>query len=214
MALDIGEWTVRVLEGGLPPLPERLEPGDAVPVAVWRGERYGAVLFVRLWRNGAVHSEWAITERASPGGPSRPPRDLLQRTCPRDKLIAATPLPWGHFVCSKSLGAEKCRAAEHPPTAEQAWGGAGWIDRAEADGADRVPMRRLHRRARGPGARHVTRARPRRPAARRRGYGAARLAGAAAAARPDDQPHRLRRHRAAELAQRRSQRWRRGGERV
>lgn len=72
MGYDIAEWTVRVLEDGLPPLPERLEPGQTVPVAFWRGERYGAVLFVRLWRNGQPDSDCAITERAANGSWEEP----------------------------------------------------------------------------------------------------------------------------------------------
>ena len=67
MGFDIDAWTVRVLEQGLPPLPARLEPSQTVPIALWRGERYGAVLFVRLWRNGNVDSDCAITERAADG---------------------------------------------------------------------------------------------------------------------------------------------------
>jgi hypothetical protein len=70
--MDIGAWTVRVLEGGLPPLPARLELGQTVPVARWRGERYGAVLFVRLWRNGTVDSDCAITQRAADGSWEEP----------------------------------------------------------------------------------------------------------------------------------------------
>jgi hypothetical protein len=67
MGFDVGGWTVRVLEEGLPPLPDRLEPSQTVPVAVWRGERYGAVLFVRRWTNGNVDSDCAITERGGTG---------------------------------------------------------------------------------------------------------------------------------------------------
>jgi hypothetical protein len=72
VAFDVGEWTVRVLEDGLPPLPERLEPSQIVPVAAWRGERHGAVLFVRLWRNGQVDSDCAITQRRADGGWDEP----------------------------------------------------------------------------------------------------------------------------------------------
>jgi hypothetical protein len=67
MGFDIEEWTVRVLEDGLPPLPDRLELGQTVPVAFWRGKRHGAVLFVRLWKNGQPDSDCAITERAPDG---------------------------------------------------------------------------------------------------------------------------------------------------
>jgi hypothetical protein len=72
MGFDVGEWTVRVLEGGLPTLPERLEPGQTVAVARWRGEHYGAVLFVRLWKNRVVDSDCAITERAADGSWEEP----------------------------------------------------------------------------------------------------------------------------------------------
>jgi hypothetical protein len=72
MSYDIAEWTVRVLEDGLPPLPDRLDRGQTVPVAFWRGERYGAVLFVRLWKNGQPDSDCAITERAADGSWEEP----------------------------------------------------------------------------------------------------------------------------------------------
>jgi hypothetical protein len=73
MGFDVGEWTVRVLEGGLPPLPDRLEPGgQTVPLALWRGERYGAVVFVRLWKNGQPDYDCAITERAGDGSWQEP----------------------------------------------------------------------------------------------------------------------------------------------
>ena len=67
MADVIPGWTVRVLEGGLPTAPEHLEPGRTHPVAVWRGRRAGAVLFVRRLRNGRYDSECAITERDEDG---------------------------------------------------------------------------------------------------------------------------------------------------
>ena len=68
MGFDIDAWTVRVLEDGVPPLPGRLEPSQTVPVAVWRGEAHGAVLFLRLWRNGNMDCDCAITERRAGGG--------------------------------------------------------------------------------------------------------------------------------------------------
>jgi hypothetical protein len=67
VAYDVAEWTVRVLEGGLPPLPDRLEPSQTVPVALWRGEQHGAVLFVRLWRNGNFDCDCAIAPRGAGG---------------------------------------------------------------------------------------------------------------------------------------------------
>jgi hypothetical protein len=72
VGFDVFEGTVRVLEEGLPPLPQRLEPSQTVPVAVWRGESHGAVLFVRLWRNGNMDCECAITERRAGGGWEEP----------------------------------------------------------------------------------------------------------------------------------------------
>ncbi len=72
MGFDIGEWTVRVLNGGLPPVPAGLEPGQTVPVALWRGERYGAVLFLRLWKDGNVDSDCAIAARAEDGSWNEP----------------------------------------------------------------------------------------------------------------------------------------------
>jgi hypothetical protein len=64
MGFDIPAWTVTVLEEGLPPLPAQLEKSQTVPLALWRGERYGAVLFVRLWRNGDFDHDCAITTKA------------------------------------------------------------------------------------------------------------------------------------------------------
>jgi hypothetical protein len=72
MGFDVFEWTVRVLQEGLPPLPDRLEPSQTVPVAMWRGESHGAVLFVRLWRNGNMDCECAITNRRADGGWDEP----------------------------------------------------------------------------------------------------------------------------------------------
>jgi hypothetical protein len=72
MGFDVGEWTVRVLEQGLPDLPDRLEPSQTVPLALWRGEQHGAVLFVRLWRNGQFDCDLAITERAVDGSWAEP----------------------------------------------------------------------------------------------------------------------------------------------
>src|SRR4051794_12188158 len=60
VAYDIGEQTVKVVTEGLPALPDRFEPSQTLPVALWRGERNGAVLFVRLWRNGNYDSDCAI----------------------------------------------------------------------------------------------------------------------------------------------------------
>jgi hypothetical protein len=70
--MDIGAWTVRVLEDGLPPLPARLERGQTVPIARWRGERYGAVLFVRVWKDGTLDSDCAVTRRAADGSWEEP----------------------------------------------------------------------------------------------------------------------------------------------
>jgi hypothetical protein len=67
MGYDIGKETVQVLTEGLAALPQNFEPSQTLPLALWRGERNGAVLFVRLWRNGNYDSDCAITERASDG---------------------------------------------------------------------------------------------------------------------------------------------------
>jgi hypothetical protein len=72
MAFDVGVETVRVLEEGLAPLPAHLEPSQTVAVALWRGERYGAVLFVRLWRNGDFDCDCAIAWRAADGSWEEP----------------------------------------------------------------------------------------------------------------------------------------------
>jgi hypothetical protein len=72
MGYDIGEQTVKVLTEGLPALPDRFEPSQTLPLALWRGERNGAVLFVRLWRNGNYDSDCAITERRPDGSWEEP----------------------------------------------------------------------------------------------------------------------------------------------
>jgi hypothetical protein len=72
MARDVDEWTVLVLEAGLPPLPRQLAPGETIPIALWRGERHGAALFVRRWRNGNIDSDCAISERSPDGSWARP----------------------------------------------------------------------------------------------------------------------------------------------
>jgi hypothetical protein len=72
MGFDVGEWTPRVLAQGLPALPERLERGQTVPVALWRGERHGAVLFVRRWRNDNIDCDCAVARRAPDGSWDEP----------------------------------------------------------------------------------------------------------------------------------------------
>jgi hypothetical protein len=72
MGYDIGEQTVRVLSSGLPPLPSRLEPSLTFPAAMWRGDRYGAVLFLRVWRDGNIDSDCAISERNTDGSWEEP----------------------------------------------------------------------------------------------------------------------------------------------
>jgi hypothetical protein len=67
MGWDFAEATVRVLTGGLPAPPPVPVPGVTFPVAVHRGERLGAVLFLRMWRNGRWDSDMAITERDGEG---------------------------------------------------------------------------------------------------------------------------------------------------
>jgi hypothetical protein len=65
---DFEEFAVTVLSTGLPLLPGGLETGVPVPIAVWRGDRFGAVLFVRLWTSGNVDGECTLVERAADGG--------------------------------------------------------------------------------------------------------------------------------------------------
>jgi hypothetical protein len=72
MGFDIGEETVRVLGSGLPPLPAELEPSQTFPAALWRGERYGAVLFLRMWRNGNIDCDVAISKRNTDGSWEEP----------------------------------------------------------------------------------------------------------------------------------------------
>lgn len=68
----VENWTVRVLTDGLPPLPDRLERGQTVPAAVWRGKHAGAVHFLRLWKNGQPDCDTAISERRSDGSWEEP----------------------------------------------------------------------------------------------------------------------------------------------
>lgn len=56
------EWSLWVLENGLPDLPDRVATGESVPVAYWAGPRFGAVLHVKWsWsrhhRNDQLQSE-------------------------------------------------------------------------------------------------------------------------------------------------------------
>jgi hypothetical protein len=67
VGVDLEELAVRVLDGGLPVLPERLETGVPVPVALWRGRSFGGVLFLRLWTNGNVDAESVLVERDADG---------------------------------------------------------------------------------------------------------------------------------------------------
>jgi hypothetical protein len=45
------DWSLWVLDNGLPKLPDRVEVGESVPVARWVGARFAAVLHVQ-WRWG------------------------------------------------------------------------------------------------------------------------------------------------------------------
>ena len=67
MAWDFADETVRVLTEGLPTPPAEPIPGHTFPAALHRGKRYGAVLFLRLWRNGQWDSDTAITQRDAEG---------------------------------------------------------------------------------------------------------------------------------------------------
>ena len=67
MAWDFSVETVSVLTDGLPQPPAPPVPGQTFPAALHRGERFGAVLFLRLWRNGNWDSDSAIAARAIAG---------------------------------------------------------------------------------------------------------------------------------------------------
>jgi hypothetical protein len=67
MAWDFSEETVRVLTDGLPEPPPAAVPGLTFPAALHRGDYFGAVLFLRLWRNGNWDSDTAITCREGSG---------------------------------------------------------------------------------------------------------------------------------------------------
>lgn len=56
-----------MLTDGLPERPRSPVPGQTFPAALHRGDRYGAVLFLRLWRNGQWDSDTAITRRTPEG---------------------------------------------------------------------------------------------------------------------------------------------------
>jgi hypothetical protein len=45
------EWSLWVLEHGLPPLPTSVQKGDSVPVARWAGITVDAVLHVQWMRD-------------------------------------------------------------------------------------------------------------------------------------------------------------------
>jgi hypothetical protein len=67
MVWDFSEETVRVLTDGLPEPPPAAVPGLTFPAALHRGGFFGAVLFLRLWRNGNWDSDTAITCREGTG---------------------------------------------------------------------------------------------------------------------------------------------------
>ena len=51
----------------------RLDPGRTIAIALWRGERHGAVVFIRLWRDGTtIDYDCAIAERAADGSWDEP----------------------------------------------------------------------------------------------------------------------------------------------
>lgn len=57
------QWSLWVLDNGLPELPDSIERGECVPVACWNGSRFGAV----------VHIERATWGFPSPPEPPPPP---------------------------------------------------------------------------------------------------------------------------------------------
>ncbi len=67
MGWDFAKEAVRVLSEGLPEAPRSPTPGHTFPAALHRGDRFGAVLFLRLWRNGQWDSDTAITRRGGHG---------------------------------------------------------------------------------------------------------------------------------------------------
>jgi hypothetical protein len=67
VACDYSEETVRVLTDGLPEPPTEAVPGRTFAAAMHRGTYFGAVLFLRLWRNGKWDSDTAITRRDGAG---------------------------------------------------------------------------------------------------------------------------------------------------
>jgi len=67
MGWDFADDTVRILETGELDVPASPVPSLTFAAAMHRGERFGAVLFLRLWRNGKWDSDSALTARAPDG---------------------------------------------------------------------------------------------------------------------------------------------------
>jgi hypothetical protein len=67
MGWDFASETARVLTEGLPDPPRPPAAGVTFAAALYRGERFGAVLWLRLWRNGGWDSDTAVTERDGAG---------------------------------------------------------------------------------------------------------------------------------------------------
>jgi hypothetical protein len=67
MAWDAFQEAEDVLNLGLPEPPTIPAPGVTFPAARHCGERFGAVLFLRLWRNGQWDSDTVICARGDSG---------------------------------------------------------------------------------------------------------------------------------------------------
>lgn len=67
MGFSIERETVRILKDGFAGPPPSLERGETAAFAAWVREPYGAVFFMRRWKNGQWDTDLAITTQSSNG---------------------------------------------------------------------------------------------------------------------------------------------------
>jgi hypothetical protein len=138
---EMTDWSIWVLDHGLPELPDTVNVGESVPVARWPGVRFGAVVHVQ-WDWTEEHDEdelqseielfrrtaegWEVASGGGGGGWFSPP--LKRPPIPEDSAGL------GHFQLAGSGDWQSCAA----------YGFAGararFIEVIDSDGVTRHPL--------------------------------------------------------------------------
>jgi hypothetical protein len=136
------EWSVWVLDNGLPPLPDGVDPGESVPVAQWVGPRFAAVLHIQ-WMWSEDHNDdslstetqvfvrrgqhWEIADGQGGSSWFDPPFERPSRVGPRTVAI-------GHEFCATEPS-RSCCAVDGFVGSD-----AAHIEVEDADGMTRRPV--------------------------------------------------------------------------